>query len=140
MLFEYASNNLSPDSEAFQYSMERADDLLQDVSPSDHSAIVLSGDVKQKLNQPEKAVRQYEMALVTRPGDYNTQILLIRLLDRLEKYEDAALRLEDLIESDFKNSDNYRNLLYEIKEKLRMQREQNRDFSQHLIRMKPCEA
>jgi len=140
MLFEYASNNLSPDSEAFQFTMNRADDLLQDVSPSDHSAIVLSGDVKQKLNQPEKAVRQYELALVTRPSDHKTQILLIRLLDRLEKYEAAVQRLEDLIESDFRNSDKYRGMLYEIKEKLQMQRDQNKDFSQRLTRIKQCKA
>lgn len=138
MLFKYATNNLSPDSEAYQYCMSRADDLLQDVSPSDHAAIVLSGDIKQKLNQPEKAVRQYELALITKPSDHRTQILLIRLLESLEKYEDAVSRLEDLIESDFKYSDHYRGMLYEIKEKLRMKREQNSDFSQHLIKMPRC--
>lgn len=124
MLFDYASKYLSQDSEEFKYCMNRADDLLQDVSPSDHRAIVLSGHVKQKLNEPEKAARQYELALVTRPSDHKTQILLIRLLDSLEKYEDAISRLEDLIESDFKHSERYRGLLYEIKEKLQMKREQ----------------
>ncbi len=129
MLFNYASKNLAPDSEAFQYCMKRADELLQDVSPSDHEAIVLSGDVKQELNQPEKAVRQYELALITKPSDHKTQIVLIRLLDRLEKYEDAVGRLENLIESDFKHSEHYRGLLYELKEKLRMKRDQSSDFS-----------
>ena len=138
MLYQYASTNLSPDSEAYEFCMNRADELLQDVSPSDHAAIVLSGDIKQKLDQPEKAVRQYELALITKPGDHKTQILLIRLLESLEEYEDAVSRLEDLIESDFKYSDHYRGMLYEIKEKLRMKREQNSDFSQHLIKMPRC--
>ncbi len=138
MLFEYATKYIPPDSEAFRYCMKRADELLQDVSPSDHSAIVLSGDVKQKLNQPERAVRQYELALITKPSDHKTQILLIRLLDRLEKYEDAAARLEDLIETDFKHSEYYRGMLYEIKEKLRMKREQKSNFSQLLIKMNYC--
>jgi predicted Zn-dependent protease len=124
MLFRYATSNLRPDSPAYQYALNRADELLENVSPSDHKAIVLSGDIKRRLNQPEQAVGQYELALVTRPGDHKTQIVLIRLLDSLERYEDAAVRLEDLVDSDFKNAPQYRNLLYEIKEKLRMQREQ----------------
>jgi tetratricopeptide (TPR) repeat protein len=140
MLYQYATKHFATDSEAYQYSMKRADDLLQDVSPSDHSAIVLSGDVKQKLNEPEKAVRQYELALITKPSDYKTQIVLIRLLDRLEEYDEAARRLEDLIESDFKHSEQYRTLLYEIKEKLRMKRDQSSDFSQVLIRMGHCKC
>ena len=138
MLFDYALKNIPPNSEAFQYCMKRADELLQDVSPSDHQAIVLSGDVKQQLNQPEKAVRQYELALITKPSDHKTQILLIRLLDQLEKYEAAVLRLEDLIESDFKHSERYRGMLYELKEKLRMKRDQSSDFSQNMVKMETC--
>lgn len=129
MLYRYATSNLSPDSPAYKDAMKLADVLLQDASPSDHQAIVLSGDVKLRLNQPELAVQQYERALITRPSDHKTQILLIGLLDSLERYEDAAERLEDLIESDFKNSDKYRNLLYDIKEKLRMRREEKQQTS-----------
>ncbi len=122
MLFQYAVKYLNPESPAYQYSLNRVDELLVDVSPSDHDAIVLSGDVKQKLAQPESAVQQYKMALVTRPGDYLTQVKLIRLLDELGEYEDAAGRLEELIESDFRNSDRYRNLLHEIRGKLQLKR------------------
>jgi|GEM_PF-1277799 len=135
MLFEYATKNLAADSEPYEYCMTRADTLLKDVSPSDHDAIVLSGDIKQRLGEPELAARQYELALITKPSDHKTQILLIRLLDRLENYKEAAQRLEELIEADFKHSDQYRTLLYEIKEKLRLKREQERDFSQHPIKV-----
>lgn len=126
ILFRYATTYLTPETEAYQYALNRADELLVDVSPSDHSAIVLSGDVKQKLGESEKAVKQYEMALVTKPGDYQTQIKLIRLLDNLAEYEKAVVRLEELIESDFKHSDQYRNLLYEIREKLQMKRDESK--------------
>lgn len=129
MLYRYATTMLSPDSPAYLYAMNLADELLKDVSPSDHQAIVLSGDVKLRLDQPELAVQQYEQALVTRPGDHKTQIILIGLLDSLERYQDAVERLEDLIESDFKNSESYRNLLYEIKEKLKMQRQEKQQSS-----------
>ena len=138
MLFDFATQNLPTESEAFRFAMERADELLLDVSPSDYSAIVLSGDVKQKLNQPEKAARQYKLALITKPGDHRTQITLIRLLDSLEQYEDAATRLEELIQSDFKHSEYYRGLLYEIKEKLRMKREQSSNLSQDLTKTHYC--
>ncbi|MDB4766299.1 hypothetical protein OAG71_01285, partial [bacterium] len=124
MLSQYALEYLAPESEAYRYSLDRTDELLADVSPSDHKAIVLSGDIKLKLGEPELAVRQYKLALVTKPSDYNTQIKLIRLLDSLEEYDDAISRLEELIESDFKNSENYRDFLYEIREKARMKREE----------------
>ena len=124
MLSQYALKYLPPESDAYRDSLARTDELLADVSPSDHKAIVLSGDIKLKLDEPELAARQYKLALVTKPGDYNTQIKLIRLLDRIEDYDDAILRLEELIESDFHNSDQYRDLLYEIREKARMKREE----------------
>ena len=124
MLSQFALKFLAPESEAYRYSLNRTDELLTDVSPSDHKAIVLSGDIKLKLGEPELAVRQYKLALVTKPSDYDTQIKLIRLLDSLEEYDDAILRLEELVESDFKNSEIYRDLLYEIREKGRMKREE----------------
>ena len=124
MLSRYALKYLNPESEAYRYSLNRTDELLADVSPSDHKAIVLSGDIKMKLGEPELAARQYKLALVTKPSDYNTQIKLIRLLDSLEEYDDAIARLEELIESDFKNSESYRDLLYETREKARMKREE----------------
>ena len=126
MLSQYALKYLAPESDAYRYSLVRTDELLADVSPSDHKAIVLSGDIKLKLDEPNLAIQQYKLALVTKPGDHNTQIKLIRLLDNQEQYDDAIVRLEELIESDFKNSKAYRDLLYEIREKSRMKREESR--------------
>ena len=126
LIYNYAAKYISPNSEEYQTTLNVVDKMLVDISPSDHEAIVLSAKVKEQLGQPAEAIRLFKLALVTRPGDHATQATLIRLLDQMEEYNDAIQRLDELIGSDFQRSEKYRNLRFELKEKLRMKREASR--------------
>ena len=103
MLFNFAKNFIdssdSADAEVLQRTLERADDLLDDVSPSHREEVILKGNVKIALGEFSDGIEWLELAIRSNPGDHVTRYRLVETLIQQQDFETAQMHTKKLIET-----------------------------------------
>lgn len=108
MLYSFAQEFLDAsdvkDATVRQITLEKADDLLADVSASQREDLILKGKVKIALGEIDDGIEQLELALRSNPGDHRTRYILTQTLVDQQEYESALEHASRLKESSQKNS------------------------------------
>ena len=103
LIYQYASQFAVPDSLVQKTALEKAEDLLENVSQSDPYVTVLRGDIKIAMGDIEGGVLHFEQALVNNPHDSDVRYKLVLALMDLERYEDALVKAKDLVRANENN-------------------------------------
>ena len=107
MLYTFAQEYLDPsdikDATVYQITLEKADEMLADVSASQRDLLILKGKVKIALGDYEDGVEQLELALRSNPGDHKTRFILTETLMGQELFEIALEHASKLKEAAPKN-------------------------------------
>ena len=117
LIYRYSSEYAEPESLIQKTGLEKAEDLLEDVSQSNPYVLVLRGKIKLAMGDYEAGINYLESALVNNPNDQETRVILIEALMAVERYDDALKEARDLTRSNEKNR-NYRRIYENIKSKV----------------------
>ncbi len=111
IIYKYVTENMDPASPTREAGLKKADELMIDVSPADHSKMVLSAKIKLALGNIDEAIKRFKDSLVSDPSDAAVQTEIVRLLNSQGKFRESIGRLEDLVETDYSNRKKYGRLL-----------------------------
>ncbi len=117
LIYLYANDYAEPESLVQKTGLEKAEDLLEDMSQSNPIVVILRGKIKLAMGDFDAGIEYLNSALVNNPHDQDTRVILIGALQRVERYEEALKEAGYLTRSN-ENNRRYRRIYENIKSKV----------------------
>ncbi len=124
MLYTYAKDYLSSDSEIREKVLEKADQLVGNPAAGELELAKLKAQIKLSMGEVEASIEFLKLVLVSRPDDVKTRFSLAKLLQKVGRLDEAQEEIEYLIRLTPRNR-GYNKLAEEIRAEQR-QREKPR--------------
>ena len=113
MLFQFAVNQLEDDQDLRMQTLDRADELLADVTITDRKKLILKGRVKLEMGLFEEAIEPLGLAVRSIPADDETRFILAQAQLRYGAFTDAKENAVRIMRGDSRNP-KYKALLKQV--------------------------
>ena len=124
LLFQFSEDYLDPDDPIRMHVLEKANELLVDISLSDSENLELKANVSFAIGDKETGIEYLQKLVRSNPGKQRNRFRLARTLYYNGFYEEAEKQISRLIRVN-ENHEPYKDLLEKVKTELKKIRDEN---------------